>query len=294
MKFNYQLTHSRKQQLILLFSEFFFFIFDLIINYFKIIKLKNKLENLFVQKTRLTILANGPSLENDIKNLSIENEIFAVNTFPANDNFIKFKPKFLCWIDTMFSVDVNNLSEPLKYSILKTYEELNKIDWKLNLFVPSSSVKKITSRLSNKNISIISIPSLKYDYESSFYIKLLSFLNLPPPRINVLVTSIYLSLISGVKEIEIFGADMDRIHSFEVDKKTNTFQMKYNHFSNSENNKVTFIDKLKNRKPSSMYIKLKREASSFKWLAYTAMLADNLNILLKNKSSKSLIDSIDR
>ena len=43
-----------------------------------------------------------------------------------------------------------------------------------------------------------------------------------------------------------------------------------------------------------MYIKLKREASAFKWYAYVSMLGKNNNVLIRNKSSKSLVDSITR
>ena len=43
-----------------------------------------------------------------------------------------------------------------------------------------------------------------------------------------------------------------------------------------------------------MYIKLKREASTFKWYAYISMLSKNNKILIRNKSFKSLVDSISR
>ena len=294
MKFNYQFVHSKKQEILLFFCEFFFFIFQIFINISATLKLKKNLQNFFSKDLKVTILANGPSLESDLKKISPDDQVFAVNTFPINNNFNKFKPNFICWIDSMFQVDIEILSEPLRLSITRTFEQLNAIDWKLVLFIPKQAKEIISSRIFNKNISIVTIPSIKYDFESSFYLKLLSFLRLPPPRINVAVTAMYISIISGVKEIDLVGADMNRIHSFQVDNKTNTFQMNYVHFSNSNENKINFKDKLKNRKPASMYVKLKREASSFKWYAYIAMMANNLNISLRNKSSNSLIDSLER
>ena len=62
----------------------------------------------------------------------------------------------------------------------------------------------------------------------------------------------------------------------------------------SKDNSVKFRNKFVDRKETSLYIKLKREATVFKWYAYIAMLSRKYNILLKNKSSKSLVDSIDR
>ena len=87
---------------------------------------------------------------------------------------------------------------------------------------------------------------------------------------------------------------MDRIYSFKVDQNTNKTYINYAHFSKSTNSSIKFTDKFKDRKETNMYIKLKREASTFKWYAYVSMLGKNNNVLIKNKSSKSLVDSIAR
>jgi len=70
--------------------------------------------------------------------------------------------------------------------------------------------------------------------------------------------------------------------------------MGYVHFSSIKKKKINLKDKLKNRKPKSMFIKLIREAISFKWFAYVSMMASSLGVNLKNKSSNSLVDSIER
>lgn len=57
---------------------------------------------------------------------------------------------------------------------------------------------------------------------------------------------------------------------------------------------VKFKNKFKDRKQTSIYIKLKREASAFKWFGYVSMLSKKKKIFLRNKSSNSLVDSIDR
>ena len=41
---------------------------------------------------------------------------------------------------------------------------------------------------------------------------------MPPPRINVVVTAIYIGIMSKIKSIYLIGIDMDRIYSFKVDQ----------------------------------------------------------------------------
>ena len=292
MKSNYQFSHSKKEELLLLISEFFLMIYELIVCLPLVIKLKYSLKN--INKKKLFILGNGPSLQKDLSKIKKNSQIFAVNTFLSKKYFKLYKPNFLCCIDSMFWVDYKRLSSSVKKPVHKTFIELNKVDWHLTVFIPSKAKKIFKSRIKNKKIEIIIIPFLSYDFECSFYLKILSYLKLPPPRINVVVTAIYIAIISRIRNIQLLGVDMDRMHSFKVDQNNNKSYMDYIHFSKTRNNNVKFKNKLKGRKETSMYIKLKREATVFKWYAYIAMLSENYNIVLKNKSTKSLVDSIDR
>ena len=194
----------------------------------------------------------------------------------------------------MFWANYNRLSSSVKKPVQKTFVELNRVDWSMILFIPNKAKKIFKSRVHNKKVKIIVIPSLSYDFECSFYLKIFSYLNLPPPRINVVVTAIYIGIVSKIQNIQLLGIDMDRIHSFKVDNVTNRSFMDYIHFSKTKKPPVKFKNKFKDRKETSIYVKLKREASAFKWYAYIAMLGKRNKVLLKNKSSKSLVDSIER
>jgi hypothetical protein len=292
MKSNYQLSYSKKQNLTYLISEFFLFIYEIIVCFPLSIKFKYSLKN--IDKKKLYIMGNGPSLQKDLHKIKKNSQIFAVNTFLSKNYFKSYKPSFLCCIDSMFWSDFNRLSSSIKKPVKKTFLELNRVNWNISVFIPMKAKKTFQSRIKNKKIKIIVVPSLSYDFESSFYLKILNYLNLPPPRINVVVTAIYIGIMSRIKNIYLLGIDMDRIYSFKVDQVTNKSYMNYVHFSKSKKNIVKFKNKFKDRKETSIYVKLKREATVFKWYAYVAMLSKSNNILLKNKSSKSLVDSINR
>ena len=194
----------------------------------------------------------------------------------------------------MFWENYNRLSSSVKKPVIQTFLELNKVNWHIKVFIPNKAKKIFKSRINNKNIEIIIIPSLFYDFECTYYLSILNYLKLPPPRINVVITAIYIGIVSGIKNIQLLGIDMDRIYSFKVDQKTNKSYMDYIHFSKTKKIPIKFKNKFKDRKETNMYIKLKREATVFKWYAYLSILSKRNNISLKNKSSKSLVDSIDR
>lgn len=247
-----------------------------------------------INNNNLFILGNGPSLQDDLFKIKKGSLIFAVNTFFSKNYFKSYKPSFLCCIDFMFWSDYSRLSPSVKKPVQKTFKELNRITWDLTVFIPNGAKKTFKSRINNKNIKIITIPALSYDFELSLYLKILCFFKLPPPRINVVVTSLYIGILYRINNIELLGVDMDRIYSFKVNQVTNKSYINYIHFSNTKTQPLKFKNKFIDRKETSIYIKLIREASAFKWYAYIALLSKSFNIKLKNKSYKSLVDSIDR
>jgi len=194
----------------------------------------------------------------------------------------------------MFISDYSRLSPSIKKSVQDTFNQLNKVDWNIVVFIPKKIKKIFQSRVQNNKVRIVTIPSLSFDFESSYYLELLAILKMPPPKINVCVTSTYIGIICGSKNIRLLGVDNDNIHSFKTDQITNETYTDYIHFSKSRKDIKILKNKFNDRKPTSMYIKLKREASVFKWYAYISIISKNLDIIIKNKSSYSLIDSFKR
>jgi hypothetical protein len=292
MKLDYQFSYSKKKDLVLLFSEFPFFIYYLIFYVPIVKKFRYNLKKIFEKKKKVLVLGNGPSLKKDLNKINANNQLFVLNNFPSQKIFFKLKPRFICWIDTMYLANKKELSDQIKLSISKTFYNLNRANWKIFFFVTKKIKKEIKLKLTNKNITFVTIPNINFDFESSIYLHILSFFKIPPPNINVAITAIYISILSGVHKVDLIGADMNLVHSIQVNQKHNQSFSFYAHFY--RNKKVKFSDKLKKRKPKSIYVNLIKQASGFKWFAYMAMIASNLHILLKNKSSYSLIDSIDR
>ena len=169
MQSNYQLSYSKKQNLTYLISEFFLFIYEIIVCFPQSIKFNYSLKN--IDKRKLFIMGNGPSLQKDLRKIKKNSQIFAVNTFLSKNYFKSYKPNFLCCIDSMFWADFNRLSSSVKKSVQKTFIELNKADWHMKVFIPNQAKKIFESRIKNEKIELIIIPSLSYDFECSYYIK---------------------------------------------------------------------------------------------------------------------------
>jgi hypothetical protein len=247
-----------------------------------------------IKKKHIIIFGNGPSLEKDLLKVKKKSQIFAVNNYLSKKYFKTYQPTFLCCIDSMFWSNYERLSESVKQPIIDTFKELNKTNYSLIVFIPQKAKETFHTRINNNKIKIITIPFLSYDFDSLYYIKFLSYLSLPPPRVNAVVTSIYISILLGIKNIKLLGTNMDSIHSYQVNQKNNNSYLDYVHFSRSKKNTTKFTDKFIDRKETSLYVKLKREASGFKWFAYVALLSKTLKVVVKNKTEKSLVDSIDR
>lgn len=67
MQSNYQLSYSKKQNLTYLISEFFLFIYEIIVCFPQSIKFNYSLKN--IDKRKLFIMGNGPSLQKDLRKI---------------------------------------------------------------------------------------------------------------------------------------------------------------------------------------------------------------------------------
>ena len=297
-KKSYQFVISKKKNLFILPIETLLFIF----NFYLIFKkncLKKILTKVFNPSFKVIVLANGPSLFKSINNNKFirslkNNQLITLNTFPSKDFFFKLKPSFHCLIDSAFFKNYEFLAKEIKTEIIKTFANLNQTKWNLILFIPSGTKKILEKKIINNNIKFIELSFMNYDFESSLCIRLCSYLELPPPRVNVTVTALYLAILSGNKDIELVGADMTAFKNYDVNQTDNEGYIYSKHFSNSRNNAYHLTHKLINKKSNSMYVRLIRFASCFKWFAYLSIIAKKNNIKLKNKSFYSLIDSIER
>jgi len=256
---------------------------------------KKKVKKLGRGISKVNVLANGPSLESSIPAiLKTDGVVFAVNSFPTHWAFTVIKPKYLCFVDSMYWRPAADLIPEMRTAVESTHDALNMCTWDLSIFVPLAQVKSIAGRIKNPRIKIIGFDVVYFDFASAYLLTALARISAPPPRKNVAVTALYISALLGPKSINIYGLDMDRVHDFNTDQTTNRSYLNYRLFNNDENCEYLYVGKLVNSKSKTMYVKLDREASSFKWFAYVSELCAFKGLKIENHSAASLVDSIAR
>lgn len=168
-----------------------------------------KYSRTFPEDRRLIILANGPSLNEDLERLSKENlsnADFSMMNFSVNSPlFFKYKPKYFCLADHAFFKGDYCLNE-----VREVYDKLDEyVDWDLTLIV-SYNVKLVKdfSKITNPHIKFqrvfpISCPDFKiikyWFYKRGFGI---------PGLGTVTNLAAFAGIQYGYKRIEFCGNDM--------------------------------------------------------------------------------------
>jgi hypothetical protein len=294
-----KMYYSQKKEIINFCVEIFILPFVLIGDLRGLVKkyiTKNNKSN--IDSDSLMILGTGPSLSKAITKLAQhpnKYKYMAVNNFPLSEYFFTLRPSYLCLIDSMYWVDSNKLELSVSKKIKKVYKNLNDVDWEMTLIAPVEAKNSLIKRVKNKNITVEFTRSSRYDFDSVIIAAWSLSLGVLPPRVNVVVTAIYLSVILGYKNIKVIGADMDRIKYLEVDQESNLTGMRIDYFYNDKGARpLLFQHKLKEGKGLPVHIKLMRESSTFKWFALVNSYSKNRGVNLCNASEFSLIDSIER
>ena len=109
---------------------------------------------------------------------------------------------------------------------------------------------------------------------------------------NVLILSLYYSIMSQYKDISIYGADFDVFKQLQVDQFSNQVYTGASHFY--DNSVSPDPKKYINHPNKMMHVRLGQDQNAFFQIYTLALLARKRKISLKNASSFSLIDSIDR
>jgi hypothetical protein len=251
-----------------------------------------------ISEYKIDILVNGPSLKLDLKkyqnNLS---NILVVNQFVKHESFIILKPKYYLIQDPYFwDVSIKGHWEEKRNS---TIESLNKtVTWKMMLIIPHKA-KKLEKLIINSNIIFkyyheIPLPdkiwsSNKYNYLTKY---LLSKNIISPVPRNVLITAIYICIISNVKILNIHGADMSFFKELEVNQETNEVGIIESHFYGTEF--FPLFSGKKNKIKSSLSDQLFKWSCVFKDLEKIAQLGHELGVDIYNRSSRSYIDFLKR
>lgn len=244
------------------------------------------------KEKRLIVLANGPSLNEDLERLSKEdtsNADFAMMNFSVNSPlFTKYKPKFYCLADNAFFFG-NYLSDNVKSVYIKINEDVN---WDMTLCVAQNiKSSQYYEILSNQKIHIQRIfPFVSHGPE-----KILNWLYKKgyaiPGMGTVTNMATYVGIQYGYKHIELCGNDMSFFDGICVNDD-NVPCCKVKHFYDDKVElKCQMISKTKAHTLKSYVTMVLAMIISHDKIA---RYAKNMNIEVLNRTRKSMLDSYTR
>lgn len=247
--------------------------------------------------SKMVILANGPSLQEDINEFQpgdTQFTFFAVNYFAMTPLFKIYKPKHYVIIDSlMFSKSFNDTRVSVKTEELFNVF-INDIYWPISLYLPTNIYKDkdiVNKFSSNSKVTVYSFNSqISYTFESIR--NLLFRFNLAAPVTNnVASAGIYISILLGFKTIYLTGVDHSWTKSIFVNDK-NQVCIKDDHFFNPN---VVPEPWLKSNgeffKMSEILIAF---STMFKSYEILRLFADKAEVVIINKTKNSFIDTFKR
>ncbi len=180
--------------------------------YYRVLEMKKYGDYRFPYNKKLNgetvfVLANGPSLKDELAELMLREDFlcshkFVLNFFSDTDAYMKVKPDFYCLADKGFFME--NSSERYRRCI----ENIDGLtDWNLQLFVPNNYYHNIKGRVSNKKIDIIPISTLQFQGFEKYRYKSYKSGKAVPSFVNVVIMIEYILLNMGCKDIRLYGVD---------------------------------------------------------------------------------------
>jgi hypothetical protein len=201
----------------------------------------------------IIVLANGPSLEKTIKDLSgfiSAKKKLCVNAFVLSEYYETFKPEYYViadqglWLKNPLP-EMSDHRENVFSSIVK------KTSWKILFFIPyeAKSNKNIIQKISeNKNITIQYYNKVSI-HGFSWFVNLCYSLKLGIPKaFNVLAPSLIHAINLGFKKIFIAGADHTWLQNIFVNNENNLY-FKDPHFYDQNPKKIHIIRNIETGKP---------------------------------------------
>jgi len=246
----------------------------------------------------IAILANGPSLKEDVLPYIENNSIFknvdlaVMNFFALNELFFKIKPKHYFFADTAFFYESCACGQEERILTLFTAMQ-DKVDWKLTVYVPKEHYYDFLkySKITNEHINVVRMNLVTYRgynrLRHFFFAKGLA----TPYMCNVLPFTIYTCINSGYSKIMLYGAD----HTFFdiCVNENNQLCWKYSNFYDKQSSSLVPI--------TTQYVESYKMSSFlhemhivFKAHDTMANYANSLNVEIVNCTRNSFIDSYKR
>ena len=248
------------------------------------------------------IMSNGPSLRNTLKKIddgaiTIDENSFWVNLGPLDDHFFQIKPRHLCFSDPMFYSDY----EPKKEQVKRMYKMLNeRVDWDLSIygcFWRAENHKQLReySNITNPNITFVKV-NRKYcnDLTTKIRYPLYKKGYFMVPDGTIANTAIFLALIEGYSEIEIYGCDHNQFLELAVNEKNQMCMRDTHFFDNKELELRPIYKPYGNKEVWRVYEYMGFCKSMFESHEMLRKFADHLGARILNCTPMSMIDSYER
>ncbi len=181
---------------------------------------------------RAFVLANGPSLKEELPMLIndetfLASSKFALNFFSATESYKLVKPDKYCLADKGFFIE--NTMEGHR----KTISALNKdTSWELKLFVPYTYYSVAKNLINNPHITIFPISTLMFEgFEKKRY-KYYKQGKAVPSFVNVTLMIEYLLLNMGCKDIRLYGVDHTFFNNMAVDEENHVCLVENHYYGN--------------------------------------------------------------
>ena len=246
---------------------------------------------------RLYLLANGPSLVEDLRRnreIMASADKLVVNFMALDARFEEIKPNIYLLADPVYFSALEKLDSKLKDKIDRLRRALVKVYWPMTLVIPHTALGSELVRIVsvNKTISIMhywagvpcpeNIVDFKGWYENRY----------SAPGQTVMNTAVYLGILWKYPRVVLLGADTSFHAMIHVDQETNYMYIEDEHFYGTEK-KYMFMDaahKIHDR----MSRQLRSIATAFAWYDKLREFADWAGVRIINASSFSWIDAFER
>lgn len=232
----------------------------------------------------LTILANGPSLKDNLNQIDYtQGEFLVVNDFYKSPYYKKIKPQYHVLMDPLYFRNNEDI---------KPFAEA--VDWDMKLFVPYTAWKgvDILRNMPNKHIEVIPCILVSYNGFECFRNWIYQHGLAMPKAQNVLVASIFAGINMGYKKIRLYGVDHSWTESIRVNNK-NEVCLTDSHFYDKEEVQLLPWKKWTGE-PYKIYEVLRDLANTFDSYHRIERYARHVGCHVVNMTHGSYIDAFER
>ena len=248
------------------------------------------------QRGACIILGNGPSLKEDLPRLMERGEhrakdLVAVNYFAEDERFAELRPAFYVLSDPMFfRKSVHQERVDRLYRLLH-----ERVTWQMTLYVQYYNPERFDyqSVISNPNIRIVRFHTQVYrgfrGLEFWLYRHGLGSANFG----TVVQNGIYIALLLGYKQVELYGVDHTLLAGLCVDS-SNRLCRRVEHYYDDAPASVTPLFRNVPHVPYTMSAYLAEVAELFRGHEVLRDYALSLNARIINRTEGSMIDAYPR